>query len=356
MHFEVREKTAMNRIARLGLLLFAATAMGCLYPSLKTVTDTSDAAGGAVAWDGSAGGGGGNSGMPDVPGVTGTGGVTSSGGVTTTGGIAIAGGAGGTASTDAVTSTGGTVIYGGTTSGGGMGLGGAAGLDARSVSRADSGTAPDSSSTGVTCPRLPGLDPLICDFEHMTFNQTLGSYNFQGGDGLIGGFMEGAPPMNGVSKVEPTQAEAHSGTTSLAFTITGNGTATLRMGSLLLNMSAAAGNTVSNPYPCIDVSAYTGLEFWVKGTAAPMQITFYQQTGDISTTLAFSYGFVASQTWTWTKQTIPWTALTTSLQVPGAVFDPQKFNFISFDIQPITIDISLFLDDVSFTTSPTSTN
>ena len=113
--------------------------------------------------------------------------------------------------------------------------------------------------------------------------------------------------------------------------------------------------TVPTSYPCIDVSAYTGVEFWVKGTPASMQITFYQQTGD-SSTLAFSYSFVPSQTWTWTKQTIPWTALTTSPEAPGAVFDPQRFHFISFDIAPVAIDISLFLDDIYFTTGPASTN
>jgi hypothetical protein len=105
----------------------------------------------------------------------------------------------------------------------------------------------------------------------------------------------------------------------------------------------------------MDASAYTGIEFWVKGTSVPMKITFCQQTGD-SNALTFSYSFTPSQTWTWTKQTVLWTDLTTSLQVPGAVFDPQRFYFISFDISPVTVDISLFLDDISFITGPAATN
>jgi hypothetical protein len=62
--------------------------MGCLYPSLKTATDTTDAAGGAVAWDGGEAGAGGSGdagvpdahvGQPDVP-VGGLGGVVGTGG------------------------------------------------------------------------------------------------------------------------------------------------------------------------------------------------------------------------------------------------------------------------------------
>ena len=151
---------------------------------------------------------------------TGAGGAAGAGGAVGSGGVGVPdaseaqpegnAGAGGAARTDAATSTGGTAISGSTTSGGAMGSGGAVG-----------------SSTGVTCPRLPGLDPLICDFENMTFDQTFGSWKFQGGDGLTGSFMQGAPPIMGTSKVEPTQEEAHSGTTALAYTITGYGTASL---------------------------------------------------------------------------------------------------------------------------------
>ena len=52
----------------IALLLIAATASGCLYPSLRTVTDTTDAAGGAVVWDGSAAGAGGGTGVPAMDG------------------------------------------------------------------------------------------------------------------------------------------------------------------------------------------------------------------------------------------------------------------------------------------------
>ena len=45
----------MNRVTRLGLLVVAVTATGCLYPSLKTVTGTGGTAGGITAASGSGG-------------------------------------------------------------------------------------------------------------------------------------------------------------------------------------------------------------------------------------------------------------------------------------------------------------
>jgi hypothetical protein len=67
----------MSRLCRLRLLLGAATAMGCVYPSLNTSTgDTGGAAGG----------------IPSVGGVVASGGAVSSGGIVTMGGTSRSGG------------------------------------------------------------------------------------------------------------------------------------------------------------------------------------------------------------------------------------------------------------------------
>jgi len=82
----------VSGVTRLGLLVVAVLATGCLYPSLRTVTETADAAGGAIAWDGSTAGADGNSGVPDALGVQpdaplgGSGGGVGTGGVVGTGG------------------------------------------------------------------------------------------------------------------------------------------------------------------------------------------------------------------------------------------------------------------------------
>jgi hypothetical protein len=144
----------MNSVVRLGLLLAVATAMGCLYPSLKTVTGADGVAGGTSAASGSGGTTGASvdvGGARDVPGsdaptlqpevpivgAGGAGGVTGSGGLNAGG----AGGSGGvTAGVDAtvgIAGTGGGVARGGVVAsggelggiatGGGLGTGGAAG-------------------------------------------------------------------------------------------------------------------------------------------------------------------------------------------------------------------------------------
>ena len=97
----------------MGLLLIATTAMGCVYPSLKTVTGTTDAAGGAIARrDGSTSGAGGN---PDGPnGVQSDALIGGSGGVVGTGGSMGVGG---------VSGSGGKSGSGGSSNGGSGGLG-----------------------------------------------------------------------------------------------------------------------------------------------------------------------------------------------------------------------------------------
>ena len=128
MHSEAWEKTLMNKATRLGLLLISVTATGCLYPSLQTATDTTDAAGGAVAWDGNTAGVDGSSGLSDALGVQsdvplgGSGGVVGMGGVVGTGGVVRTGGMVGTGG---AASPGGVVGAGGASgTGGGAGTGG----------------------------------------------------------------------------------------------------------------------------------------------------------------------------------------------------------------------------------------
>ena len=147
----------MSRVARLGLLLIAATATGCLYPSLRTVTGTTDAAGGAISVDASMTGAGGNSGMPDAPGVqldvapVGPGGVIATGGSPVVGGAAAAGG---TTNGGGVTSAGGTTSLGGLTGTGGLpnvaGVTGSGGAGGSSRSGGATGMGGSSSTGGAT--------------------------------------------------------------------------------------------------------------------------------------------------------------------------------------------------------------
>ena len=155
----------MSRLARLGLLLIAATTAGCVYPALNTsTTDTGGSAGGipgvggAVALGGVIGSGGVRltGGIPSTGGVphsggintTGghTGGVVASGGAVTGGGVVPAGGIGPTAGSPG---KGGTAaadgglggVSGGVALGGAVGSGGVAGargVDARGIDSATS--------------------------------------------------------------------------------------------------------------------------------------------------------------------------------------------------------------------------
>lgn len=106
----------MSRLCRLRLLLGAATAMGCVYPSLNTSTgDTGGAAGG----------------IPSVGGVVASGGAVSSGGIVTMGGTSRSGGisatGGDSGRAGGTVASGGAVVSGGIVGTGGVGTGGAGG-------------------------------------------------------------------------------------------------------------------------------------------------------------------------------------------------------------------------------------
>jgi hypothetical protein len=337
--------SGMNRFA---LLISAALLLvGCFDLSVKDYTPSSDAAAGGASGGttaaasesnsaaagstesrssggGGLGGGGGN-----------TGGASSTGRASNTG----SGGGGVTGSSTRVataTNTGGIPPLGGIPSGGALGSGGAS-----------------TSSDGLTCPQIPAKDPVLCDFEHLKLNEERGSYACQAGDGTTLTFYAGAA-ISGTNDAAPTQEEAHSGTTALAFSMTAKGSALLRTGSLFVDFTAPAdpnaptGPVVYNPYPCVDVSAATGMTFWVKGTPAPFKMTFYEQTGDSSIS-TFYYRFTPTKDWTWSKQSFRWSDLIGS-STSGAGFRPQRLKFVTFGLDPIQMDISLYLDDMSFTT------
>jgi len=123
----------VNKVARLGLLVVAVTAMGCLYPSLKTVTGTGGADGGTTVTAGNGGtigpgvdvGGGRDVLVPDAPSLqpdVPVGGTGGSG----TGGTSIPGSAGAMTGIGGAVETGGATGTGGAASGGAVATGGAA--------------------------------------------------------------------------------------------------------------------------------------------------------------------------------------------------------------------------------------
>ncbi len=230
----------MNRVARLGLLVVAAMATGCLHQSLRTVTDTTDAAGGAVAWDGSTAGAGGSvgtgvpdahgaaldsaivaygdamatSGMTDAPGAVldspmvgyggamATSGMTGVGGATSTSGARGAGGAPG-----AVTGTGGANLdaplgtgngglageAGGTVRGGAPGSGGVTALGGATGS---GGTA-EAGNTTTFDPTQPPCDIYAedggpCVAAHSTVRRLFSAYNGPLYQVRVGGSNSGA--------------------------------------------------------------------------------------------------------------------------------------------------------------------
>ncbi len=338
----------MNRFA---LLLSASLLLvGCFDLSVKDYTPPVEAApGGAAGQSGalgssessSAGAGGSESRSSDDGGL-GSGGATT--GDAANGGRTLATGGGGGAESSAtrtgpVINTGGLVPFGGA-------LGGVVGSGGGSTS-----------SVALTCSRPPGKEPVLCDFEHLKLNETMGSYECQAGPGMNITFRAG-PGISGNSDVSPSQSEVHSGTTALGYSITAKGTATLRSGSLFVNFAVPAdpntptsGPPVYNSRPCVDLSAYTGLSFWVKGTAASFAMTFFEQTGDSSSS-TYVYRFTPNKDWTWSSQTVRWTDLVdSSAAASGAGFHPERLNFVTFGIAvPLQLDIELFLDDLSFTT------
>ena len=286
----------MYRASR--LLLVAATAAGCVYPSLKMGTGGTDAAGGTTAAGGGAGGSAGGTASSSGGTIVSFGGTTSSTGGTTSssggtiisrGGTTSSGGAtalGGSPNSGGVTRTGSPTPGGGTSGGGGGTSGGLGG-------GGDAGALGDAAV--ATCVSI--ADDLIADFTRDNSLNPVdgrqGVFYVQGDGSLAGEFDPPLPHVSGQPyPIDTTTGNpACSGPGSLHTKATGWGVWGADLGTDFVPKvltEAGVGPLGTGFKGTYDASKYSGISFWAKATAplTGVQVTFGDAYTDGGATFA----------------------------------------------------------------------
>jgi len=288
----------------------------------------------AAATGGSGGGGatggggaGGNAGTTGAGGATGAGGTTGAGGsagATGTGGVAGttgaggATGAGGSSGAGGVTGTGGTTGAGGTTGTGGAG-GGACGLTIDNME----------ADTGIICQG----------------NGRIGHW-FAYNDGSSSTTQ--TPPPN-VAPTRPDPIQPPRGASNYAMHTYGS---FYTYGAIGCSLNGSTSNLVEVPN-AYDVTAFTGITFFAKGTPGSLQVI----VSTVETT-ASAYGGTCSAAscsgnrlditldpTTWTSYKVPFSSLASG----NALFNPQHVLTIDFQVYAVGgVTADFWIDDLAF--------
>ena len=299
-----------------------------------------------------------------IGGSSATGGSFAAGGIVTTGGSK---GTGGTSGVGGIKTTGGSSGFGGTkltggapgTTGGTTGTGGSAGTGGK----ATGGTPP----TGGAPPTggYPGTGGSSACPTYLAANEELiddmndGNAAIPEVNGRRGAWSDLLVNSSGAS-IYPDPSTpfvvTDTGDTCRKYAVFVKGQTSIDPGS-----GANFGFSLGAPY---DASAYSGLSFWARieaGTDPPLRVTFPDgdtdprgaicstSTADTTKTCWDHYGLRLTLTTTWTKYTIPFSALSQdSWGYLAQKFDPSTLYSVVFAIGD-TATFAIWIDSVAFT-------